>query len=61
MIFGINTTSDISKLLYIISRAVGRAKFEAILKYHERYLCEMSGKNLAIIIILFILLPAKDL
>ena len=58
MIFGINTTSDISKLF---SRAVGRVKFEAILKYHEWYLCEMSGKNLAIIIILFILLPAKDL
>ena len=28
MIFGINTTSDISKLLYVISRAVRRVKFE---------------------------------
>ena len=39
VIFGINTTSDISKLLYVISRAAIRwVKFEAILKYHERYL-----------------------
>ena len=30
MIFGINTTSDISKLLYVISRAVRRVKFETI-------------------------------
>ena len=35
VIFGINTTSDISKLLYIISRAVRRVKFETILKCHE--------------------------
>ena len=42
MIFGINGTSDISKLLYVISRAVRRVKFETILnitsgiyaKYH---------------------------
>ena len=31
MIFGINTTSDISKLLYVISRAVRRVKFVTIL------------------------------
>ena len=31
---GINTTSDISKLLYVISRAVKRVKFETISKYH---------------------------
>ena len=37
MIFGINTTSDISKLFYIISRAV-----RAILKYHKWYLCQIS-------------------
>ena len=30
-IIGLNTTSDISKLLYV--------KFESILKYHEWYLC----------------------
>ena len=30
LIFGINTTSYISKLLYVISRAVRRVKFEAI-------------------------------
>ena len=36
-IFGINTTSDISKLLYVISRAVRRVKLETILKYHEWY------------------------
>ena len=36
MIVGINTTSDISKLLY------------AILKYHEWYLCRISRTNHAI-------------
>ena len=48
-IFGINTTSDISKLLYVISRAVRRLKFETILKYHEWYLCQISRTNYAII------------
>ena len=33
---GTNTTSDISRLLYVISGAVGRVKFETILKYHEQ-------------------------
>ena len=28
---------DISKLLYVISRAVWRVRFETSLKYHERY------------------------
>ena len=45
VIFGINTTSDISKLLYVISRAVRRVKFETILKYHEWYLCQISRTN----------------
>ena len=49
VIFGINTTSDISKLLYVISRAVRRVKFETILKYHEWYLCQISRTNHAII------------
>ena len=49
MIFGINTTSDISKLFYIISRAVRRVKFGTILKYHEWYLCQISRTNHAII------------
>ena len=44
MIFGINTTSDILKLLYIISRAIRRVKFETILKYHEWYLRQLSRK-----------------
>ena len=48
MIFGINTTSDISKLLYVVSRAVRRVKFETILKYHEWYLCQISRTNHAI-------------
>ena len=49
VIFGINTTSDFSKLLYVISRAVRRVKFETILKYHEWYLCQISRTNHAII------------
>ena len=48
MIFGINTTSDISKWLYVISRAVRRVKFETILKYHEWYLCQILHTNHAI-------------
>ena len=46
-----NTTSDISKLLYVISRAARQVKFETILKYmyHEWYLCQISRKNHAII------------
>ena len=39
----------ISKLLYVISRAVRRVKFETILKYHEWYLCQISRTNHAII------------
>ena len=48
MIFVINTTSDISKLLYVISRAFRRVKFETIVKYHEWYLCQISRTNHAI-------------
>ena len=46
--------SDISKLLYVISRAVRRVKFETILKYHEWYLCQISRKNNAIICFYYI-------
>ena len=49
VIFGINTTGDISKLLYVISLAVRRVKFETILKYHKWYLCQISRTNHAII------------
>ena len=49
MIFGINTTSDISKLLYVISRTVRRVKFETILKYHKWYSYRMSRTNHTII------------
>ena len=45
----IYTTSDISKLLYVIARAVRRVKFETTLKYHQWYLCEISSTNHAII------------
>ena len=48
VIFGINTTRDISKLLYVISRAVRGVKFVAILKYHEWYLCKIARTNHAI-------------
>ena len=44
-----HTTSDISKLLCVISRADRRVKFETILKYHEWYLCQISRTNPAII------------
>ena len=57
VIFGINTTSDISKLLYVISRTVRRVKFETILKYHKSYLFQILRTNHA----LFILLPTKGL
>ena len=53
MIFGINATSDISKLLYVISRAVRRVNFETILKYHKWYLCQISRTNHAIICLCF--------
>ena len=46
---GVNTTSGISKLLYLILRAVRGVKFEAMLKYHEWYLCQISRTNHAII------------
>ena len=49
VIFGINATSDISKLLNVIPQAVRRVKFETILKYHEWYLCQISSTNHAII------------
>ena len=49
VIFDINTTSDISKLLYVISRAVRQVKFETILKYYQWYLCQISRTNHAII------------
>ena len=53
VIFGVNTTSDISKLSYEISRAVRRVKFETILKYHEWYLCQISRTNHAIICLMY--------
>ena len=43
VIFGINTTSAISKLLYVISRAVRRVKYETVLKYHEWYCSCLSS------------------
>ena len=43
VIYGINTTSDISKLLYVISRAVRRVKYETVLKYHEWYCSCLSS------------------
>ena len=49
VISGINTTSDISKLLYVVSRSVRRVKFKTILKCHKWYLCQISRTNHAII------------
>ena len=48
MIFGINTMSDISKLLYV-HVIISQVKFETILKCHEWYLCQRSRTNHAII------------
>ena len=53
VIFGINTTSDVSKLLHVISRADRRVKFETILKYHELHLRQISRTNHAIICLYF--------
>ena len=39
---------NVSKLLYVMSRAVRRVKFETILKYHKWYLCQISRTNHAI-------------
>ena len=47
-------------LLYVISQAVRRVKFETILKYHEWCLCQTSRTNHSIKY-LFILLPTKGL
>ena len=39
ILIGINTTTDILKLLYnVLSRATRQVKFETILKYHKWYL-----------------------
>ena len=44
-----NIMSNISKLFYVISRAIRWLKFETILKYHKWYLCKISRTNHAII------------
>ena len=58
VIFGRNTASDFSKLLYVISQAVRRVKFETILKYHK---CMVLMPNITYKsrYYLFILLPTK--
>ena len=43
------STSRGSPLLYVVSRAVRRVKFETILKYYEWYLCQISRTNHVII------------
>ena len=48
-ILGENTTSDISKLLYLIPRAIRLVKFGTVLKYHDWHLCQISPTNHAII------------
>ena len=55
VIFSVNTTSDILKLLYVISRAVRQVKFETILKYHKWHLCQISHTNHAIICLYYYL------
>jgi len=42
----LKVSSEICKLLYVISRAVRRVKFETILECHEWYLiCQISRTN----------------
>ena len=55
VIFRINATSDISELLYVISRAVKRVKYETILKYHEWYFCQITRTNQTIICLYYYL------
>ena len=56
MIFGINTTCDISKLSQI-SRAVRRVKLRiTISKYHSWYLCQISPQIMLLPILIFALL-----
>ena len=45
----VNTTSDISIFLYVISRAFRRVKFETILKYQSGIYAKYHVKNNAII------------
>ena len=52
-------SSDISKLVYVISRAVRRVKFETILKYHK--VVFMPNITYKSCYYLFILLPAEGL
>ena len=52
-----NTTRDILKLLYVVSRAVRRVKFETILKYHEWYLCQISLQ----IVLLFVYTTTREI
>ena len=54
----IYTTSDTSKLLFLISRAVRQVKFEIIVKYHKWYHANSRYKSCYY---LFILLPTKGL
>ena len=56
MINGINTTSDISKLLYVSSRAVRRVKFETIIISRVVFIPNITYKSCYY---LFILLPTK--
>ena len=47
--------SDISKLLYVISRAIRGVKLDLILKFHKWYLCQISHSNYAIICLYYYL------
>ena len=58
MIFGINTTSDISKLFDKISRAARQVKFGTILKYHKWYLWQISHVQ---IMLLFVYIMIREI
>ena len=57
VIFGINATSDISKLLNVIPQAVRRVKFETILKYRTN---GIYAKYLVQIMLLFVYTATRN-
>ena len=58
-VFGINTASDISKLVYVFHEPLGKWNLRQFWSITEWYLCQISRTNYAIIMLIIILLPAS--